>query len=509
MRSKAPVIRLIMLAAALTMLVASAASGSARQPASRSADAALGSSRVLAGPGTVLRHQSSRPQPAAHLGGDSRWVATWTTSPQGAYPLGYEVGQPGPIGPAAPGFEQPLLAYAFPDKQARNQTLRMIVHPSIGGDVWRVKLTNRFGTRPVTFGRAVVGLHAGGAGATLVPGTNRALTFGGRRSVTVPAGNEVRSDPVHLRIADEDAQRSSLAVSLYIPGTSGLMTWHAASFTTSYITNPNAGDHTADVTERAFLHPTTSWFFVNGLEVQRRHTATVVAFGDSITDGFFSTINGNDRWPDVLQRRLLRDRDDRPVISVVNQGIAGNMITRVGRLPGGCTPCDGPPAIDRLDRDVLSQPGLRVVILFMGINDLGGGGATAAQVIDGMREIIRRVHARGVKIIGATLTPARGTAFGLYGTPETDARRRAVNDFIRHSGLFDGVADFSAATEDPANPGHLLPAYDTNTSVGGPGDHLHPNRAGFLTMGAAVDLAQLKRLVAMAEERGHPTSVIP
>ena len=509
MRSKAPVIRLIMLAAALSMLVASAASGSATQPASRSADASLRSSRLLTGAGTVARHQSSHSQSAAHRGGHSRWVAAWTTSPQARYPLGYEVGQPGPIGETAPGFEQPLLAYAFPDRQARNQTLRMIVHPSIGGNLWRVKLTNRFGTQPVTFGRAVVALHASGAGATLVPGTNRVLTFGGRRSVTVPAGNEVRSDPVHLKIADKDAQRTSLAVSLHIPGTSGPMTWHAASFTTSYITNPNAGNHTADVGERAFLHSTTSWFFVNALEVQRRPAATVVAFGDSITDGFFSTINGNDRWPDVLQRRLLRDRDDRPLISVVNQGIAGNMITRVGRLPGGCTPCDGPPAIDRLDQDVLSQPGLRVVILFMGINDLGGGGATAAQVIEGMREIIRRVHARGIKIIGATLTPAQGTAFGLYGTPATDARRRVVNDFIRNSGLFDGVADFAAVTENPANPGRLLPAYDTNTSVGGPGDHLHPNRAGFLAMGHAISLAQLKRLVAMAEGGRQPTSVVP
>jgi lysophospholipase L1-like esterase len=499
MRSKAPVIRLIMLAAALTMLVASAAAGNATQPASRRAEASLRSSRLLAGAGTEARHQSSRPQLVADRGGDSRWVAAWTTSPQGRYPFGYEVGQPGPIGPVAPGLEQPLLVYAFPDRQARNQTLRMIVHPSIGGNLWRVKLTNRFGTRPVTFGRAVVALHASGAGATLVPGTKRALTFGGRRSVTVPAGKEVRSDPVRLRIADKDAQRTSLAVSLYIPETSGPMTWHAGSFTTSYITNPNAGDHTADVGERAFLHPTTSWFFVNGLEVQRRHAATVVAFGDSITDGFFSTINGNDRWPDVLQRRLLRD--DRPVISVVNQGIAGNMITRVGRIPGGCTPCDGPPAVDRLDQDVLSQPGLRVVILFMGINDLGGGNATAAQVIQGMRELIGRVHARGITIIGATLTPARGTAFGLYGTPETDARRRAVNDFVRNSGLFDGVADFAAVTEDPADPSRLLPAYDTNTSVGGPGDHLHPNRAGFLAMGHAVDRAQLKRWVAMAERK--------
>jgi lysophospholipase L1-like esterase len=498
-----------MLTAALTMLVASAAAGNATQPASRRADASLRSSRLLAGAGTEARHQSSRPQLVIHRGGDSRWVAAWTTSPQGVYPLGYEVGQPGPIAPVAPGLEQPLLVYAFPDRQARNQTLRMIVHPSIGGNVWRVKLTNRFGTRPVTFGRAAVALHANGAGGTLVPGTKRALTFGGRRSVTVPAGKEVRSDPVRLRIADKDAQRTSLAVSLYIPETSGPMTWHAASFTTSYITNPNAGDHTADVGERAFLHPTTSWFFVNGLEVQRRPAATVVAFGNSITDGFFSTINGNDRWPDVLQRRLLRDRDNGPVISVVNQGIAGNMITRVGRIPGGCTPCDGPPAIDRLDQDVLSQPGVRVVILFMGINDLGGGNATAAQVIEGMRELIGRVHARGIKIIGATLTPARGTAFGLYGTPETDARRRAVNNFVRNSGLFDGVADFAAVTEDPADPSRLVPAYDTNTSVGGPGDHLHPNRAGFLAMGHAVDLAQLKRLVAMAERREQPTSVSP
>src|SRR4029453_2017531 len=252
MRSKAPVIRLIMLAAALTMLVASAASGSARQPASRSTGAALGSSRLLAGASTVAKHQSSRPQPVAHRGGHSRWVGAWTTSPQAEEPLGYEVGQPGPIGPTAPGFDPPLLVYAFPDRQARNQTLRMIVHPSIGGNLWRVKLTNRFGTQPVTFGRAVVALPATGAGATLVPGTNRArtfggrrsvsfgrsvvavpatgaaatlgpgtnraLTFGGRRSVTVPAGKEVRSDPVHLKIADEVAQGSSLAVSLYIPG---------------------------------------------------------------------------------------------------------------------------------------------------------------------------------------------------------------------------------------------------------------------------------------------------
>jgi lysophospholipase L1-like esterase len=411
------------------------------------------------------------------------------------YPIGYTVGQPGPIGPAGPGNMGPRLTAAFPDEVANNQTLRMIVRPNVAGRRWRVRLTNVLGTAPVTFDRASVALQDDGA--EIVGGTSRTLTFSGRRSVTVAAGDELASDPVRLRVANPRAH--SLAISLYLRAPSGPMTWHAASFTTSYITDPNAGDHTGDETEEAFPHSTTSWFFLAGVDVRRRDTATVVAYGDSITDGFFSSINGHDRWPDVLQRRLARRAtrsDGRPqLISVANQGIAGNMVTRVGRLPGGCAPCDGPPAVDRLDRDVLSQPGVRAVIFMMGINDLGGGGATAAQVIAGMKDIIRRVHERDIEIIGATLTPSGGTEFGLYGTPATDAARREVNDFIRNGGMFDGVADFSAVTEDPANPGHLRPAYDTHSSVGGPGDHLHPNRAGLLAMGRAVDVAQLEGFV--------------
>lgn len=419
----------------------------------------------------------------------SRWVAAWTAPEQAAYPAGYEVAQPGPIGQLGPGATGPLLAFAFPRRQAENQTLRLIVHPSVGGRRWRLRLTNLFGTRPVTFGRVRVAVQ--GVAATTVRGSSRALTFSGRSSVTVPARRMVRSDPVRLALPTRPTR--NLAISLYVRGASGPMTWHAAAFTTSYVSSPGSGDHTRDTTDEAFPHATTSWFFISGLEVQRRNTATVVALGDSITDGFYSTINGNDRWPDLLQRRLLR-RGARPrLLSVVNGGIAGNMITRIGRLPGGCTPCDGPPALDRLDRDVLRQPGVRVVILLEGINDLGGGGASARQVIDGMRQIIRRVHARGVKIVGATITPSAGTAFGLYGTPQTDAKRRAVNAFIR-SGAFDDVADFSAVTEDPANPGHLRPAFDTNTSVGGPGDHLHPNRAGFIAMARTIDLRRLERL---------------
>ena len=392
-------------------------------------------------------------------------------------------------GAGRPGNTAPLLTAAFPDNQAHDQTLRMIVPPSVAGTSWRVRLTNEFGTRPVTFGRSYVGLQR--IGGSVVPGTNRALTFSGRRSVTVPAGRTTLSDPVSVKVTDAQSQR--LAVSLFVAGDSGPMTWHAAAFTTSYLSAPNAGDRTADVADAGFPHSTTSWFFVSEVQVADPGAATVVAFGDSITDGFFSTINGRDRWPDVLQRRLDERRPAGRAVSVVTEAIGGNMVTRIGRTPGGCTPCDGPPAVDRLDRDVLNLPGVRVVIILEGINDLGGGDATAEQVIAGYQEIIRRVHAHGIKIIGATLTPSAGTAFGLYGSPETDAKRRTINNFIRTSGEFDGVADFSAVTEDPADQGPLLPAYDTNSSVGGPGDHLHPNRAGFLAMGAAVDVSQVLR----------------
>ena len=423
----------------------------------------------------------------------SAWASAWTASPQAAYPAGYVVAQPGIPGRAGPGLTAPLLTFAFPERQARDQTLRMIVSPSVGGRVWRVRLTNRFGRRPVTFGRVVVAVHR--SGGALVPGTTRELRFSGRPFVTIRPGGALRSDPVRLRIAG--ASRPNVAISLHVRGASGPMTWHAASFTSSFVSPPGSGDHAADLGEHAFPHATTSWFFLSGLEVRRPRVATVVALGDSITDGFFSSINGNDRWPDILQRRLDRRSLGRggraPLISVVNQGIAGNMVTRVGRLRGGCTPCDGPPAVDRLNRDVLEQPNVRAVILLEGINDLGGGGASAQRVINGMRSIVRRVHRRGVRIIGATITPSAGTEFGRYGTRTTDAKRRAINRFIRTSGVFDGVADFARVTEDPNRPGRLRREFDTNTSVGGPGDHLHPNRAGFLAMARTVDLRQLER----------------
>ena len=425
---------------------------------------------------------------------NSSWVAAWTAAPVATYPAGYTLAQPGPILEGPPNNLAPHLTAAFPDDQAQDQTLRMIVRPSIGGRTWRLRLTNVFGTRPVTFAHATVAVRR--VAATLERGTLRRLTFSGRRSVTVPAGQMLRSDPVRLRLPN--ANTRDVAISLHVRGASGPMTWHGAGLTTSYISDRGTGDQTADLGENAFPHATTSWFFLAGVDVRRRDAATVIALGDSITDGYFATLNGHDRWADLLQRRLLRRvsrGDNQPRwLAVVNQAITGNMITRVGRLPGGCTVCDGPAAIDRLDRDVLGQPGVRTVIWLEGINDIGGGGATAEQVIAGMREVIRRVHARGLEIIGATLTPSGGTEFlPNYGTADTDARRRAVNEFIRTSGEFDGVADFAAATEDPANRSRLRPAYDTNTTEGGPGDHLHPNRAGFLAMSGAINVAQLER----------------
>jgi len=434
----------------------------------------------------------------------SNWVDAWSTGEQAAYPTGYLVGQPGINGPIGPNATGALLTFAFPQNVAQNQTLRMIVHPSIGGRVWRLRLTNLFGTKLVTFGDVRLAVQA--SGATIVPGTSRILTFSGRRSVSVPASRDVLSDPVQLPLPTRPT--TNLAVSMYVRGTSGPMTWHAASFETSYVSNPGTGDHTGDPFDAAFPNSTTSWFFISALEVQRPDAATVIAFGDSITDGFFSTINGNDRWPDQLQRRLnkLESRGG-PELSVVNQGIAGNMITPIGRLPGGCTPCDGPPALDRLDRDIFSQPNVRVVVFLEGINDLGGGGATAEQVIAGLQEVVARVHAHGIKIICATLTPSAGTnvdGLANYGTPETNARRVAVNNFIRTSGTCDEVADFSAVTEDPSNPGHLLPPFDLNSSVGGPGDNLHPDRAGLLAMANAINVRQLQRFARTgSRRRGH------
>jgi lysophospholipase L1-like esterase len=408
---------------------------------------------------------------SAFAGGsrDEKWVATWTTSPQGPYPIGYMVGQP-------------LMTYALPGDVAHEQSFRLIVHPSVWGESWRIRLSNNFGNAPIVIGHAYIGVQK--TGSTLVPGTNRELRFGGRRAVTIPVGVEVFSDPVELE-AGRGAE--ALAVSLYAPGTSGAITFHAAAFGTSYISFPGTGDHTASEKGDVYANSTTSWYWLDGLEVKAdSDTEVVVAFGDSITDGFFSTLNGEDRWPNFLDRRLKAKFGSR--FSVVNEAIGGNMVVSVRPAPG-CTLCDGERAFIRLDRDVLRQAGVRTVVWLEGINDIGGADNTAGPVIEGMKTVISRVHARGLRIIGATLTPSSGTAFGSYGTAVTDTQRNLVNEFIRHGGWFDGVVDFDAATRDPANPGFLLPAFNLQSTTGGMGDFLHPSRPGFVAMANAFDLS--------------------
>lgn len=411
---------------------------------------------------------------------ENKWVAAWSTSPQ-PYPLGFDVAQPGPA--ADPGGISTALESVFPSRTAENQSVRMIVHPSIGGRVLRVRLSNAFGNAPITFGSARVGIQR--VAGRIERGTNRRVTFGGRRSVTIPAGRELSSDPVRLTVRAEQ----DLAVSLFVRGRSSSLTWHAAAFTTNYLADPDSGDHTAETDEGSYPNSTSSWFWVDGVDVRApRRTKVVAALADSITDGFFSSPNENDRWLDVLARRL-----EPRGVSVINQAIGGNTVTRVPCIVPGAPapgPC-GEPALDRLDRDVLARAGLTHVILFMGTNDLSAGQTApvpADEIIAGMREIARRVHAKGVKIIAGTLTPRADTCCGWDDPAKMNAERRKVNDYMRTSKAFDGVIDFDAVTRDPSRPDSFRRQFVPNSTVGGPGDELHPNRAGFQAMGRAVPL---------------------
>lgn len=411
---------------------------------------------------------------------DDKWVAAWSTSPQ-PYPLGFDVAQPGPA--ADPGGISTALESVFPSSTAENQSVRMIVHPSIGGRVIRVRLSNAFGKAPVTFGATRVGIQR--VAGRIERGSNRRVTFGGRRSVTIPAGRELASDPVRLTVRAEQ----DLAVSLFVRGRSSSITWHAAAFTTNYLAGPDTGDHTAETDEGAYPNSTSSWFWVDGVDVRApKRTKVVAALADSITDGFFSSPNENDRWLDVLARRL-----EPRGVSVVNQAIGGNTVTRVPCIVPGAPapgPC-GEPALDRLDRDVLARAGLTHVILFMGTNDISAGQTApvpADEIIAGTREIARRVRAKGVKILAGTLTPRADSCCGWDDPANMNAERRKVNDYLRASKDFDGVIDFDAITRDPARPDSFRRQFVPNSTVGGPGDELHPNRAGFQAMGRAIPL---------------------
>ena len=383
-------------------------------------------------------------------GDEKRWVGTWTASPQAP--------EPPFVGATPAAFD--------------NQTVRQIVRTSIGGSTLRVRFSNEFGTTPLVIGAARVALQA--SGADIVASTDRVLTFGGRTAVTIPAGAPALSDPVALDVPP----LSNLVVSIHLPQPTVARSFHSLGRQTTYISAP--GDYTA-LPVLPVASTTQSWFFLTGVAVKApKRSAAIVTLGDSITDGFASTVDANRRWPNLLAARL-QARPQFRHLAVLNHGISGNRTT---------FDLIGPNALARFDRDVLTAPGARFVIVLEGINNIGIPGAfglsqqavTADDIIASYQQLIARAKEQGLTIFGGTLTPFEGTIFPGYYTPEGEAKRQAVNLWIRTSGAFDGVIDFDKAIRDPAQPTRMLPAYDS-------GDHLHPNDAGYQAMANAVDLA--------------------
>lgn len=347
-----------------------------------------------------------------------------------------------------------------------DRTVRNVIHTSVGGSALRISLSNAFGSVPVTFDSVWVG--RAGEGAAVVAGSNRRLTFGGSPSVTVPVGAEVLSDAVP---GDLPAQ-STLSVSIHVVGDPGTVSGHKLAHQTSWIST--AGDHAADESGTTFTTPTTSYAWVEAAVVDvPQQVDTVVALGDSITDGDKSTTSANRRWPNVLARRVLAQPGPLQ-FGVMNAGISGNRVLADG---------PGVSAQARFDRDVLAQPDVSTVVVMEGVNDLRWEFATKpADLIQAYRQLIGRAHARGVCIVGGTITPWEGGS--LWSAPK-DAIRGEVNEWIRTSGEFDAVVDFDAAVRDPAHPARMLAALDS-------GDHLHPGDAGYEAMANAVDLKTLE-----------------
>ncbi|WP_406101917.1 SGNH/GDSL hydrolase family protein [Streptomyces sp. NBC_01003] len=345
-----------------------------------------------------------------------------------------------------------------------DHSYRLIVHTSVGGDGLRIRLSNAFGDQPVTFDSAYAGLQR--EGAELVPGSNRHLTFGGARSVTVPAGDTTYSDPLPGRLP----AATTLVVSLHTAQAAGTATGHSMAMQTSYAAT---GDHASEEGADNWTEQIGSWFYLDSVTVRTgAETGAVVTLGDSITDGWQSTTDLDRRWPDYLSRRL-QSADDLSVKGVANEGISGNKVLADGA---------GQSALNRLERDVLSHPGVRTVFLFEGVNDIKAHtGVTAQDMIDGYRTIAERAHAAGKCVVGATIAPFKGWS---EWDPAAESVRLQVNEFIRDSGEFDAVTDFDRTLRSPYDHERILPFFDG-------GDHLHPNDKGMQAMADSVNVSDL------------------
>jgi lysophospholipase L1-like esterase len=390
---------------------------------------------------------AAKPKPAP-----DHWVGTWSTS---------DVDRPTPQG-------APLLA--------NDVTLRQTVHISLGGPLVRIELSNEFGTEPLIIGAVHIAL---GKGTDIELPTANALTFSGQPAVTIPAGATAFSDPVSLALPP----LSDLVISMFLPAQNiKHMTVHNSAFTTNYSAPGNIVGQktlpTSDTTKKVM-----NWFFLKAVEVKTPpDTAAVVAFGDSITDGTASTPDTNQRWPDLLAKRLHENKATAN-LGVLNEGIGGNRVLHEGT---------GPSALARFDTDVLAQSGVKYVIILESINDIGHAYdpakpydvVTADDLIAGLTKLAERAHARGIKVFGATLTPYLAVDKGAaYSSPQGEQVRLAVNHFIRTSHIFDGVIDFEQAARDQSNTTGVFwnPAYDR-------GDHLHPSDAGMHAMADSIDL---------------------
>jgi lysophospholipase L1-like esterase len=376
----------------------------------------------------------------------SQWVAAWGFSIQGLSPT--------------------LL---------NNQTVRMIARPTVSGSALRVRIDNTFGTSPLVIGAAAFAVRNNGA--QLVPASTRPLTFGGSATVIIPAGGGVYTDALSYEI---DAWQD-VAVSLWLPGAAVQASRHGNARTTSFLTPAASGNHTNDEASTAFTGTTTEMLFSSTIDVLSTARGAVVFLGDSITDGTATTTDGHDRWHDVLYLRRLLDPGpgpgpgDDPELSFVNEGIGGNRVTVTAGQ-------GSPSAVERLDRDVLARTGIVKVVFFEGTNDLASGLVNADQLIAGMTEIIDRVHAQHLKIVGATIIPRSNATW----TPQMTAYRHQVNDWIQRQARFDGVIDFDQVMRDATNPDVMTPRLEF-------GDHIHPNPFGYLLMGQSINMALIQR----------------
>jgi lysophospholipase L1-like esterase len=359
----------------------------------------------------------------------------------------------------------------------RDATLRQVVHLTVGGSQLRVRLSNAFGTQPLHLTAVHVARSASTANGATDATSDTAVTFGGARGVTIPAGAEYLSDAVVFPVA----ALSNLAISIHFDQSPTGETGHPGSRTTSYLAH-------GDVVSAASLPDATTvehWYQISGVDVTSPVEAgSVVTLGDSITDGHGATTNGNDRWPDVLAARMRGEKSTR-TMGVLNEGIGGNRLLLDGL---------GPNALARFDRDVLAQTGVRVVIVLEGVNDLGTltrdhdvspeeHAALVGRIEAAYMQMIERAHAHGVRVIGATILPYVGSTY-YHPAAESEADRQVINRWIREAGHFDAVVDFDKVTRDPQHPDRLLPAYDS-------GDHLHPGPVGYKAMGEAIPLTLL------------------